>query len=144
MIYCRIDLNKTNYRELENYKLLCAKDFESITEIYKTYCKYKDFQSVVPIFYEEIASSISEVIGYYDKDKLVAFSLLNLYPSLKTVCAEQFAWNYESPCLRLGYRSLENECARYKRLGYRYLYLGEYDDYKSQFDGFEIVGKLDE
>lgn len=143
MIYCRIDLAKTNYKELLDYKILDVSYYEEITSLYKIYCEYKAFNSVVPIFYEEIVSPISEVIGYYDKNKLVAFSLLNLYPSLNTVCAEQFAWDYQSPRLRLGYKSLQNECARYKRLGYRYLYLGEYDDYKSKFDGFELVGKLD-
>jgi hypothetical protein len=144
MIYCRIDLSKTNYIELENYKLLDEKDFDNITTIYKTYCEYKGFTSVVPIFYEEIVSPISEVIGYFDNEKLIAFSLLYLYPSLNTVCAEQFAWNYESPQLRLGYKSIENECARYKRLGYQYLYLGEHADYKEEFDGFEILGALND
>lgn len=144
MIYCRIDLSKTNYVELDNYKILDASYYDQILSLYKDYCKYKGFESVVPIFYEEVISSYSEVIGYYDNNKLIAFSLINLYPHHESACAEQFAWNYEQPKLRLGYRSLENECARYKRLGYKYLYIGEYNDYKTKFDGFEIVGRLDD
>lgn len=144
MIYCRIDLSKTSYTELEGYKILDANHYDQITSLYKQYCKYKDFKSVVPIFYEEVINSYSEVIGYYHKEKLIAFSLINLYPSHKVACAEQFAWDYNEPKLRLGYRSLESECARYKRLGYNYLYIGEYNEYKEQFDGFEIIGTLDD
>lgn len=144
MIYCRINLEKTNYKELHNYRLLGEKDYYDIVELYKTYCRYKKFESVVPIFVEEIKSPISEILGYYHMDNLVAFSLLNLYPSQQIVCAEQFAWDYKIPSLRLGYQSLKNECARYKRLGFKYLYIGEYNEYKTEFDGFETIGTLDE
>ena len=144
MKYCRINLSKTNYTELNNYKLLDASNYKDITEIYKQYCEYKKFKSVVPIFYEEVISPYSEVLGYYQNDQLIAFSLINLYPSHSIAWAEQFAWNYNEPELLLGYKSLENECARYKRQGFQYLYIGEYAKYKTTFDGFEIVGTLDD
>jgi len=143
MTYCRINLSKTDYTEFTNYTLLGEDHYNKIVELYKKYSKYKEFTSVLPIFFEDISSPYSEVLGYYHDDDLVAFSLINLYPSHLVASAEQFAWDYAEPKLKLGYRSIRNECARYKRLGYKYLYLGEYSDYKTQLSGFEIVGKLD-
>lgn len=144
MIYCRIDLSKTAYVELNNYKILDVSYYEQIKNIYKQYCAYKKFKSVIPIFYEELESQYNEVLGYYNNNELIAFSLINLYPTDRSAYAEQFAWNYENPKLRLGYESLKSECARYKRLGYKYLYIGEYNEYKTQFSGFEIVGTFNE
>ena len=144
MIYCRINLSKTNYTELDNYKLLDASYYPQIKLLYKNYCDHKGFKSVVPIFYEEVASPYSEVLGYFQNDKLIAFSLIYLYNSVNAVLAEQFAWDYVDPKLRLGYKSIQNECARYKKAGYEYLYIGEYSDYKEEFDGFEIIGPLDD
>ena len=144
MTYCRIDLSQTNYTEISNYSLLGEADYNEIVEVYKKYCDFKEFTSVLPIFFEDISSPYSEVLGYYHDDNLVAFSLINLYPSHLVAGAEQFAWDYAEPKLKLGYRSIRSECARFKRLGYKYLYLGEYSKYKSQLSGFEIVGKLDE
>lgn len=144
MKYCRIDLSATHYQELDNYTILDETYYNKVVDIYRQYCSYKKFSSVVPMFYEDIASPYTEVLGYYDNKDLVAFSLIYLYTSSNCAHAEQFAWNYKSPDLRLGYRSLESECARYKRLGYKYLYIGEYAKYKEIFDGFEIVGTLDD
>lgn len=144
MTYCRLKLAQTNYNEVDNYKLLDASHYADITEIYKQYCSYKKFKSVIPIFYEEVISLHTDVLGYYHNNQLVAFSLINLYSSHKIAWAEQFAWDYKEPSLQLGYASLENECARYKRLGFDYLYIGEYAKYKTKFDGFEIVGTLDD
>lgn len=143
MTYCRIDLSQTNYKEMANYKLLDEDSYDIIVEIYKKYCQHKKFHSVLPIFFEDISSPYSEVLGYFDNETVVAFSLITVYPSHLVASCEQFAWDYADPKLKLGYRSLRSECARYKRLGYKYLYLGEYADYKTKFAGFEIVGKLD-
>jgi hypothetical protein len=73
---------------------------------------------------------------------LVAFSLIRVYDK-DSVEALQFAWDYAEPKLRLGVESLKNECALYKARGFSYLYLGFADDYKSQLDGFEILGTLE-
>jgi arginyl-tRNA--protein-N-Asp/Glu arginylyltransferase len=93
----------------------------------------------MPIFAIEYTDPNSDIIGYYDDDKLVAFSLIKRYSNTEAECV-QFAWNYSNPELHLGMSSLKNECAIYKRLGFRYLYLGGADEYKRQFDGFEILG----
>jgi hypothetical protein len=140
MIYCRINLSKTNYTELTNYSLLNNPNKQHLRSIYRQYCRYKQFSSVLPLFDNDFDGKYMDVLGYKDlNENVVAFSLIRKHDK-HNVEAVQFAWNYQEPKLRLGIHSLENECARYKRLGYRYLYLGHVDDYKRRFDGFEIVG----
>ena len=142
MKYCRINLSKTHYRELDDYQLLANPDADQLNAIYRQYCQYKQFDSVMPIFQNDYRGRDMEVLGYYNgQAELVAFSLIRRH-DLLNVEAVQFAWNYREPQLRLGIRSLESECARYKRLGYRYLYLGFADEYKQQFQGFEILGPI--
>ena len=139
MIYCRIKLSKTNYKSYENSFILDNPNLKQIQDIYKKYCDYKKFKSVQPLFANDI--KVHKVMGYFDEGKFVAFSLL--YELDKhNIEALQFAWDYENPKLRLGIRSLENECNWCKENGYKYLYLGQDDRYKSQFKGYEILGKL--
>jgi arginyl-tRNA--protein-N-Asp/Glu arginylyltransferase len=143
MKYCRINLSKTHYRELDNYQLLATPDTTQLNAIYRQYCQYKQFDSVMPIFQNDYRGREMEVLGYHNtRNELVAFSLIRRH-DLLNVEAVQFAWNYQEPGLRLGIRSLENECARYKRLGYQYLYLGFADEYKQQFQGFEMLGPVE-
>ena len=110
-----------------------------LENLYNQYCKHKKFNSVMPLFPEEYTDPKSDVLGYYDRGQLVAFSLMHKY-NKHNVEALQFAWDYKKPSLALGIKSLQNECAYYKALGYHYLYLGGADEYKSQIDGFEILG----
>ena len=93
----------------------------------------------MPIFDSEYTDSKNDIIGYFDQSNIVAFSLIRKYNSI-SIEAVQFAWTYHNPKLRLGIRSLEHECAVYKNLGYKFLYLGEANEYKSHIDGFEILG----
>ena len=138
-MYCRINLALTNYKEIP-YTLLDESAFDSVVRIYKQYTQLKGFDSVLPLFYEEISSPITEVLGYYDDSHaLQAFSLVYKYPSQKSCLADQFAWTYHDPKAKLGYRSIRSECARYKRLGFEYLYLGETALYKQQLKGFELI-----
>lgn len=140
-MYARIDLSKTNYTKMDSYKFITTPNIYELNTIYKQYCTYKKFKSVMPIFDSEYTDSSNQVIGYYDGDILIAFSLIKIYDT-ENVEAIQFAWNYEKPKLRLGIRSLENECAIYKSMGFKYLYLGGADEYKSNIDGFEVLGPL--
>jgi len=142
MSYSRINLAKTNYNKSElkiDARIIAEPDPVELEKIYDTYVKYKKFSSVMPLFPEEYLYPQSEVFGYYDKDKLVAFSLMFRY-NTKNVAALQFAWDYENPKLRLGINSLKWECAHYKELGFDYIYLGDADEYKKHFDGFEVCG----
>ncbi len=140
-MYGRIDLTKTFYNKLDSYKFLNPAPISDLQQLYKQYCDYKKFKSVMPIFNSEFTDVKNDIIGYYENDKLVAFSLLRRYDS-ENVEAIQFAWNYQTPSLRLGIESLKSECAVYKELGFRYLYLGGADEYKKKIDGFEILGLL--
>lgn len=95
----------------------------------------------MPIFDSEYTDIKNDIIGYFDNQDLVAFSLLRKFDD-KNVEAVQFAWNYHNPKLRLGINSLKQECAIYKELGFKFLYLGQADEYKSHVDGFEILGSI--
>lgn len=141
MKYCRIDLSKTNYQPINNYKYLYQFDITELNSIYHKYCNYKQFESVMPIFDLQYTDEHTDVIGYYDSNQLVAFSLVRTY-NKDHAESLQFAWDYANPKLRLGIESLKNECALYKARGFSYLYLGAADTYKSQIDGFELLGKL--
>lgn len=141
LIFSRINLSKTNYTELDSWAHIKRPDIDHLNEIYKKYCRYKKFASVKPIFKSEYLDPNSDVIGYYDNNQLVAFSIIKIYDAENIECL-QFVWDYANPKLRLGIRSLENECALYKRLGYQYMYLGGADEYKAKIAGFEILGKL--
>lgn len=144
MKYSRIDLSKTNYTLMPdiNCRYIIHEDlFPEMFEIYRKYCEYKKFDSVMPLFDQNFRDIYTDIIGYYSNRKLVAFSLIKKY-DLSNAEAVQFAWDYADPKLRLGIESLKNECAIYKARGFKYLYLGLADEYKQQLNGFEILGKL--
>jgi len=141
MKFCRIELSRTNYKLLENSLVIKNPNIAELNQIYKDYCFYKKFESVMPIFDSQYTDSNNIIMGYYDKSNLVAFSLIRLYDT-ENAEALQFAWNYSNPNLRLGILSLENECEFLKRKGYKYLYLGQDADYKRNFEGYEILGTL--
>lgn len=110
-----------------------------LQSIYRDYCKHKQFDSVMPIFDSQFDDIKNDVFGYLNNEKnLVAFSIVKRHDDYNAESL-QFAWNYQDAALRLGIRSLEHECAIYKHWGYRYLYLGEAADYKSQLDGYEVL-----
>ena len=139
LLYARINLAETSYTELTIYKILKNPDIHQLNTIYAAYCRHKKFKSVMPIFDNEYTDPKNDVIGYYDNNKLVAFSIIRKYDAENAECI-QFAWDYKTPELKLGFVSLENECAIYKKQGFKYLYLGEAAEYKKKFVGFEILG----
>ena len=125
ILYCRIDLSKTDYTQIDSARV-------------KKYCDHKKFTSVEPMWDCEFTWTHNDVIGYYDSTKLVAWSVVTKYNE-DDVYSVQFAWDYANPGLRLGVKSIEHECAYYKSLGYKYYYLGEAHKYKQNFQGFEIL-----
>lgn len=143
-MFCRINLHKTNYSKYHSVTVLENINIGILKTIYYAYCEHKQFKSIMPFIKEQYLSINSEVLGYYDADKLVAYSLIYKYPSINSVVSEQFVWDYKKPSLRLGINSLKNECAFYKKLGYDYLYLGEPSPYKEKFSGYEVVSNLHE
>jgi hypothetical protein len=142
MIYARINLENTNYAVFQsNWELVRKPNIDALNNIYTQYCRYKKFSSVMPIFDREYQDPGNDIIEYFDQGQLVAFSIIRKYDS-DNVEAIQFAWTYHDPKQRLGIESLKHECALYKHLGYKYLYLGGADEYKKEIDGFEILGPL--
>jgi hypothetical protein len=142
MKFCRINLSKTNYTPLNNFILFVNPPVEQLQEIYRKYCQYKKFESVMPMFESQFLDINNDVYGYVNNvQEIVAFSIVRRY-NKKNAESMQFAWDYKDPLLQLGIRSLETECAIYKKWGYQYLYLGEAAGYKANLDGYEILGSL--
>jgi hypothetical protein len=145
MKYCRVDLSKTNYSIQPGAWILSMIEREDriayMRDIYAEYCRHKEFESVVPLFDSIFYDRNNDVIGYTNWDKFVAFSIVKKHDK-ENVESLQFAWNYSTPSARLGIKSIEHECAWYKRLGFKYLYLGLADEYKKQFDGYEELGPI--
>jgi hypothetical protein len=140
--FARIDLSKTNYKQSVEWKYIQEPNIPALNKIYRDYCIYKHFASVMPIFDSRYTDPQTDVIGYYDAGKLVAFSLIRRYDDHNALC-DQFAWNYHRPRMRLGIKSLQTECAIYKDRGFKYLYLEQAHLYKQDMDGFEILGPLE-
>jgi hypothetical protein len=139
--FARIDLEKTTYTPSVSWEYLREPNIAVLNDIYRTYCIYKHFASVMPIFDSQYRDPLTDVIGYRDQDRLVAFSLMKRYDN-KNVLASQFAWTYHDPRTRLGVESLKTECAIYRERGFKYLYLDQAHLYKQGLEGFEILGGL--
>jgi len=139
--FARINLIKNTDQATVKWAYLKNPNIAELNDIYKTYCIYKHFASVMPLFDSQFTDSDSDVIGYYDNELLVAFSLIKRYDKENALCA-QFAWNYKKPKLRLGIESLKTECAIYRERGFKYLYLDQAHLYKQGITGFELLGPL--
>ena len=140
--FARIDLSKTNYSIDIEWMYITKPDISALNAIYRDYCTYKKFASVMPIFDARYLDPATDVIGYYDQARLVAFSLIRRYDEHNALC-DQFAWTYHNPRLRMGIETMKAECAIYKQRGFKYLYLEQAHLYKSEIDGFEILGPLE-
>jgi hypothetical protein len=142
MQFCKINLSNTNYSLLPNARVLTYYErdekFSRLLEIYNIYCKHKKFISVMPLFKSVLLEDNVDVFAYYDLFDLAAFSIVKKYDK-ENVESVQFAWDYYDPKMRLGIKSIMHECAFYKSFNYKYLYLGQVDNYKKQFDGYEDV-----
>ena len=139
--FARIDLAKTTYQSTVDWEYLREPNIAQLQDIYRTYCIYKHFASVMPLFDSQFTDSGTDVIGYKEDGRLVAFSLMKRYDS-KNVLASQFAWTYHNPRTRLGIESLKTECAIYRDLGYKFLYLDQAHLYKHGLEGFELLGPI--
>jgi hypothetical protein len=140
--FARIDLSKTNYSIDIEWMYITDPDINELNAIYRDYCVHKKFASVMPIFDARYTDPMTDVIGYYDHAKLVAFSLIRRYDQHNALC-DQFAWTYHNPKMRLGIETMKTECAIYKARGFKYLYLEQAHLYKSEIDGFEILGPME-
>lgn len=139
--YARIDLSKTTYKPGVDWMYLHEPNIAVLRDIYRTYCIYNHFASVMPLFDSQFTDPATDVIGYSESGRLVAFSLMRRMDD-QNVLASQFAWNYHDPRTRLGIESLKTECAIYRNRGFAYLYLDQAHLYKQGLEGFEILGAL--
>ena len=141
--FARIDLARTQYTESVTWNYLSKSDYmiEKCQEIYRAYCAYKQFASVMPMFPARLRDPMADVLGYYSGGNLVAFSLIRRFDDHNALC-DQFAWTYHEPRLRLGIETMKTECAIYRARGFRYLYLEQAHVYKQEIEGFEILGAI--
>ena len=140
--FARINLAKTTYQPTVSWEYLREPNIDQLRDIYRTYCIYKHFASVMPLFDSQFTDPMTDVIGYREAGELVAFSLMKRYDT-ESVLASQFAWTYHNPKTRLGIESLKTECAIYRDRGYKFLYLDQAHLYKQGLEGFEILGHLE-
>jgi hypothetical protein len=139
--FARISLSQTTYRPTVDWYYITKPNIAVLQDIYRTYCIYKHFASVMPLFDSQFTDPTTDIIGYQEQGQLVAFSLMKRYDD-HNVLASQFAWTYHNPRTRLGIESLKTECAVYRERGFRYLYLDQAHLYKQGLEGFEILGGL--
>ena len=139
--FARIDLAQTTYRPTVIWEYLPEPNIAQLQDIYRTYCIYKHFASVMPLFNSQFTDPMTDVIGYREQGELVAFSLMRRLDE-ENVLASQFAWTYHNPRTRLGVESLKTECAIYRDRGYKFLYLDQAHLYKQGLEGFEILGPV--
>jgi hypothetical protein len=139
--FARIRLEKTTYQPTVDWEYLRDPNIPVLKDIYRTYCIYKHFASVMPLFDSQFTDPMTDVIGYKEQGTLVAFSLMRRLDD-RNVLASQFAWTYHTPRTRLGIESLKTECAIYRDRGFAYLYLDQAHLYKQGLAGFEILGPL--
>ena len=139
--FARIDLAQTTYEPTVIWEYLLEPNIAQLQDIYRTYCIYKHFASVMPLFDSQFTDPMTDVIGYREQGELVAFSLMRRLDE-ENVLASQFAWTYHNPRTRLGVESLKTECAIYRDRGYKFLYLDQAHLYKQGLEGFEILGPV--
>lgn len=137
--FARIVLDQTSYQPQVAWEYLLEPNITQLRDIYRTYCIYKHFASVMPLFDSQFTDPATDVIGYREHGELVAFSLMRRLDT-ENVLASQFAWTYHNPRTRLGVESLKTECAIYRDRGFKYLYLDQAHLYKQGLEGFELLG----
>ena len=137
----RIDLALTTYVSSLDWLLLDPPPVQDLQRIYREYCLHRRFQSVMPMVAGRFTLPGTEIFGYHDRARLVAWSMYRLWDE-QNVMNDHFAWDYRDPRLRLGIRSLQNECAIYRDRGFRWMYFESVQPYMLDLEGFEILGGM--
>lgn len=137
----RIDLRTTQYASDLAWEILSPVPVNDVQRVYQDYCAHKHFLSVMPMIAGRLTAPDTEIIGYRDGTRLVAWSMYRIWDD-HNILSDHFAWDYRDPRLRLGIRSIENECAIYRDRGYRWMYFETVEPYMLDIQGFEILGPL--
>lgn len=141
MKFGRVDLTKTTYGITLPAQPLNPVPIDEIQRVYQEYCRYKKFQSVMPMIAGRFAVPGTEVFGYYQDNKLIAWSMYRIWDD-KNVVIDHHAWDYSNPRSRLGWHSLQTECAIYRERGYQFMYFESVEPYMQKLQGFEILGPI--
>ena len=142
MTFARIDLEQVTAQADIECELLEPVPVDDILRVYKAYCAHKHFHSVMPMVTGRFFVPGTEVWGYRDNNKLVAWSMYRVWDKHSVVC-DHHAWDYRNPKLRLGIRSFYNECAIYRDRGFRFMYFESVEPYMFDIQGFTILGPLE-
>ena len=137
----RINLTQTRYASNLDWQYLDPPPVKEMQKVYRDYCLHKHFQSVMPMIDGRFTVPGTEIIGYRQNTNLVAWSMYRIWDE-HNVLSDHFAWDYRDPRLRLGVRSIENECAIYRDRGYRWMYFESVEPYMLDLEGFEILGAI--
>jgi len=135
----RIDLEKTVYVQDLEFEILDPVPVNDVLRVYRDYCLHKHFQSVMPMIPGRLTAPGTEIFGYRDRGRLVAWSMYRVWDR-ENILSDHFAWDYRDPRLRLGIRSIETECAIYRKRGYRWMYFESVEPYMLDLQGFELLG----
>lgn len=141
MQFGRIELAKTTYNIELPARLLNPVPVEDLQRVYELYCQHKKFSSVMPMIPGRFSVPGTEVFGYHDHDKLIAWSMYRIWDQ-HNVVIDHHAWDYSNPKSRLGIRSLHTECAIYKQRGFEFIYFESIAPYMLKLQGFQTLGTL--
>jgi hypothetical protein len=142
MTFARIDLGEITASADLDCELLNPVPVDDILQVYRAYCLHKHFHSVMPMLPGRFFVPGTEVWGYRDQDKLVAWSMYRVWDQHSVVC-DHHAWDYRNPGLRLGIRSFQNECAIYRDRGFKFMYFESVAPYMFDMPGFKILGPME-
>jgi len=137
----RINLEHTQYVSDLDWQYLDPPPVNDLQRVYREYCLHKHFQSVMPMIAGRFTAPGTEIIGYQCNARLAAWSMYRIWDE-HNVLSDHFAWDYRDPRLRLGVRSIENECAIYRDRGFRWIYFESVEPYMLDLRGFEILGGM--
>jgi hypothetical protein len=137
----RVDLSVVTYDQDLAWRYLDPVPVAEVQRVYREYCLHKHFQSVMPMLTGRLTTADTEIIGYHQQDRLIAWSMYRVWDQ-ENVLSDHFAWDYRDPRLRLGIRSVENECAIYRDRGFRWMYFESVEPYMLDIEGFEILGGI--
>jgi hypothetical protein len=136
-----IDLEQTCYQAHLDWQLLRPVPVDELLRVYRDYCRHRHFLSVMPMIPGRLTASDTEIIGYHERGRLVAWSMYRIWDQ-HNILSDHFAWDYREPGLRLGIRSIETECAIYRDRGYRFMYFESVEPYMLDLQGFKVLGPI--
>lgn len=137
----RIDLSATRYQSDLECEILDPVPVNEVLRVYRAYCLHKHFHSVMPMIPGRLTAVDTEILGYRYRDQLVAWSMYRIWDR-ENILSDHFAWDYRDPALRLGIRSIQNECAIYRDRGFRWMFFESVEPYMLDLEGFETLGAM--